>query len=338
MCRASAESTRGSRRASIQDLRLNSSSLGHRNEATNINPLNPAHGAQHLLHTLRSFGSDSSDDDDLGSPPVDHRIHLNPLHTHHASYESGSSLLSAGSSAEQLQSLSRSNLISAVEDDDNDMIAGANQLSLGERPSHGFEERVPNLEWLSRAESESRTPRYHHNPRSEDLRQSRARIALGPAGHDIQRWANTEYERTDRLQELRTRLRDTDVSQYRTPTSHRQTSIPLSHTHSRSAPDSLSSTIPVIPLLGPTLDLGRMGPPPFSPLGFHHDLACSICFGQTIDTVLLPCGHAVTCRWCAEILVQRHVIAQRAEGVRHRLKCPVCRNPVHELVSFCVLS
>ncbi|KAE8367755.1 hypothetical protein BDV27DRAFT_142526 [Aspergillus caelatus] len=55
------------------------------------------------------------------------------------------------------------------------------------------------------------------------------------------------------------------------------------------------------------------------------NLECKICMSQLVDTVLIPCGHAILCRWCAE---------QHARSDRSRPKaavlCPLCRTPVKQ--------
>ncbi|RAQ67346.1 C3HC4 finger protein [Aspergillus flavus] len=55
------------------------------------------------------------------------------------------------------------------------------------------------------------------------------------------------------------------------------------------------------------------------------NLECKICMSQLVDTVLIPCGHAILCRWCAE---------QHARPDRSRPKaavlCPLCRTPVKQ--------
>lgn len=41
---------------------------------------------------------------------------------------------------------------------------------------------------------------------------------------------------------------------------------------------------------------------------------CKVCFERTIDTVLLPCGHALLCAQCAADLPKR--------------SCPACELPI----------
>ncbi|PYI05284.1 hypothetical protein BO78DRAFT_318238 [Aspergillus sclerotiicarbonarius CBS 121057] len=54
----------------------------------------------------------------------------------------------------------------------------------------------------------------------------------------------------------------------------------------------------------PSLDNPKDGrPEPKEGHEMQVSLECKICFTQLVDTVLLPCGHAVLCRWCAEIQI-----------------------------------
>jgi hypothetical protein len=42
-----------------------------------------------------------------------------------------------------------------------------------------------------------------------------------------------------------------------------------------------------------------------------------------VDTVIIPCGHAILCRWCAE----QHMPSSRIDQarVKGRPLCPMCR-------------
>lgn len=57
-------------------------------------------------------------------------------------------------------------------------------------------------------------------------------------------------------------------------------------------------------------------PPPKEPEELTVNLECKICMTQLVDTVVLPCGHAVMCRWCA----RQHMSSNKTTA-----KCPVCR-------------
>ncbi|KAL4764623.1 C3HC4 finger protein [Aspergillus foveolatus] len=55
------------------------------------------------------------------------------------------------------------------------------------------------------------------------------------------------------------------------------------------------------------------------------NMECKICMGQVVDTVLLPCGHAILCRWCADELMPS------SKGcLKERASCPMCREPVKQ--------
>ncbi|OJJ48291.1 hypothetical protein ASPZODRAFT_130268 [Penicilliopsis zonata CBS 506.65] len=60
-------------------------------------------------------------------------------------------------------------------------------------------------------------------------------------------------------------------------------------------------------------------------------LECKICMTQLVDTVIIPCGHAVLCRWCAE----QHIPSSRVDGTRPKTYslCPVCRTHVMNKVN-----
>ncbi|KAL4800194.1 hypothetical protein BDV19DRAFT_172447 [Aspergillus venezuelensis] len=54
------------------------------------------------------------------------------------------------------------------------------------------------------------------------------------------------------------------------------------------------------------------------------NMECKICMSQLVDTVLLPCGHAVLCRWCAD----QHIPSQKGYPVKGARPCPMCRESV----------
>lgn len=60
------------------------------------------------------------------------------------------------------------------------------------------------------------------------------------------------------------------------------------------------------------------------------NLECKACFSQLVDTVVLPCGHAILCRWCAD----QHMPSSRADKTRPKghATCPMCRKPVKQKV------
>ncbi|KAB8236047.1 hypothetical protein BDV23DRAFT_168093 [Aspergillus alliaceus] len=55
------------------------------------------------------------------------------------------------------------------------------------------------------------------------------------------------------------------------------------------------------------------------------NLECKICMSQLVDTVLIPCGHAILCRWCAEQHSRSDRMRPKASVV-----CPLCRAPVKQ--------
>lgn len=54
------------------------------------------------------------------------------------------------------------------------------------------------------------------------------------------------------------------------------------------------------------------------------NLECRACMSQLVDTVLLPCGHAVLCRWCADQHMPRQGPAET--------HCPLCRKTISQKV------
>ncbi|KAL1980411.1 hypothetical protein VTN96DRAFT_4197 [Rasamsonia emersonii] len=69
------------------------------------------------------------------------------------------------------------------------------------------------------------------------------------------------------------------------------------------------------------------------------NLECKICMSQLVDTVLLPCGHAILCRWCAEQALPTlrstgngngPSIAQTQSRSKAAATCPMCRRPVRQ--------
>ena len=72
-------------------------------------------------------------------------------------------------------------------------------------------------------------------------------------------------------------------------------------------------------------------PPPMDPESMMLDMACSICKEHLIDTVVLPCGHAVMCNWCADL----HAPSRKHDKSipKDRLvKCPMCRSGIKQKV------
>lgn len=70
-------------------------------------------------------------------------------------------------------------------------------------------------------------------------------------------------------------------------------------------------------------------PPPMKPESMMVDLACTICKEHVVDTVVMPCMHAVMCNWCAELQIP----GKRGTPYLARdrtAKCPLCRARVKE--------
>ena len=70
-------------------------------------------------------------------------------------------------------------------------------------------------------------------------------------------------------------------------------------------------------------------PPPMKPESMLVDLACTICKEHLVDTVVMPCMHAVMCNWCAELQIP----GKRGTPYIARdrtAKCPLCRARVKE--------
>lgn len=75
-------------------------------------------------------------------------------------------------------------------------------------------------------------------------------------------------------------------------------------------------------------DDGRPAPKEVAEMTVKLD--CKICMSQVVDTVIMPCGHAVLCRWCADLLIPSSLgdATRCAESVR----CPICRAGVSRKV------
>ena len=77
-------------------------------------------------------------------------------------------------------------------------------------------------------------------------------------------------------------------------------------------------------------------PAPLSEEALSISMACKVCMEQLVDTVLVPCGHAALCHWCADLAmpVKKNDHTVPAE----RSSCPVCRKAVRHRVSLYFLS
>lgn len=57
------------------------------------------------------------------------------------------------------------------------------------------------------------------------------------------------------------------------------------------------------------------------------NMECKVCMTQLVDTVLLPCGHAILCQWCADKLIPS------SNGYpKGKAACPMCRDPIKQKV------
>ncbi|KAN0071784.1 hypothetical protein V8E54_010380, partial [Elaphomyces granulatus] len=58
------------------------------------------------------------------------------------------------------------------------------------------------------------------------------------------------------------------------------------------------------------------------------NMECKSCMTQLVDTILLPCGHAILCRWCAA----QHISSIRNDPTRPKgnVTCPLCRKSVKQ--------
>ncbi|RAL02091.1 C3HC4 finger protein [Aspergillus ibericus CBS 121593] len=87
----------------------------------------------------------------------------------------------------------------------------------------------------------------------------------------------------------------------------------------------------------PTLDNPKDGrPKPKEGHELQVSLECKICYAQLVDTVLLPCGHAVLCRWCAEIQIPSSALESGMLGGQPT--CVMCRATVKQKVWTLELS
>ena len=76
------------------------------------------------------------------------------------------------------------------------------------------------------------------------------------------------------------------------------------------------------------LDVDSTRPEPRSEDQLTVKLDCKVCYTQVADTIFLPCGHLVMCRWCSE----QHCPPMKHDHTRPRrpTTCPVCRKQVKQ--------
>jgi ankyrin repeat protein len=60
------------------------------------------------------------------------------------------------------------------------------------------------------------------------------------------------------------------------------------------------------------------------------NLGCRVCWSQQVDIILLPCAHAVMCRWCAD----QHVPTSKEDRTKpvRSSECPLCRGAIEQKV------
>ncbi len=109
---------------------------------------------------------------------------------------------------------------------------------------------------------------------------------------------------------------------------HQHAGGPLTGHHAHPPPpyypyDSGSDSEPAV-----TFDTQER-PPPMKSEAMVRDMSCSICKEHMVDTVVMPCMHAVMCNWCAELQIpgkrDMPTIARDRTA-----KCPLCRQRVKE--------
>ncbi|EFR00758.1 hypothetical protein MGYG_03762 [Nannizzia gypsea CBS 118893] len=66
-------------------------------------------------------------------------------------------------------------------------------------------------------------------------------------------------------------------------------------------------------------------PEPKDSASLMVNMECKVCMTQLVDTVLIPCGHAVLCRWCAEQHLLPKIGSRRLPPA-----CPMCRRPIKQ--------
>ncbi|MCJ1244689.1 hypothetical protein MMC30_001888 [Trapelia coarctata] len=78
-----------------------------------------------------------------------------------------------------------------------------------------------------------------------------------------------------------------------------------------------------------SLDKDDGRPAPLDDEDMVVKMECKICFAQIATIALLPCGHCVMCKWCADEAVPSHKLDVTAPASR-KATCPVCRKRVKQ--------
>lgn len=77
------------------------------------------------------------------------------------------------------------------------------------------------------------------------------------------------------------------------------------------------------------IDTQPLRPPPLTSDDMIVNVECRICHEQKMDTILEPCNHLAVCRWCVELMRERHRrYRYDPENGDAQLKCPICRRRV----------
>ncbi|KAI9825121.1 MAG: hypothetical protein M1832_001441 [Thelocarpon impressellum] len=111
---------------------------------------------------------------------------------------------------------------------------------------------------------------------------------------------------------------------------HPSPSAPYSYGSYGSSSDSDSASASA---LGKGLDDAHDGrPPPLDDGQMTVSLECKVCYSQIADTAVLPCGHMVMCRWCAEIHIPS--APRDRTAVNWPASCPLCRRKVRQKIKI----
>lgn len=136
----------------------------------------------------------------------------------------------------------------------------------------------------------------HHGPPDTEAARAAQAHATSGAGEN-EAMANESYLRRLRAQRM------TTIEQ-----AHEQIRLENGRAHARAASAPKSKGLD---------DQNDGRPPAKDSKELTVNLECKVCMSQLVDTVLLPCGHAVLCRWCA----RQHMSDNKTAAP----KCPMCR-------------
>lgn len=96
-------------------------------------------------------------------------------------------------------------------------------------------------------------------------------------------------------------------------------------------PSDAPMGIPRKPTYKEGFDADETRPAPLSKEQMTKEMDCKICYEQLASVVVLPCGHAAFCKWCAN----QQFPANPADRTRLResTTCPICRKKIKSRVS-----